>query len=38
VLDDLAAELLGEGAVVKGAASPAGLERLRGYRARYARP
>jgi ABC-type Fe3+-hydroxamate transport system substrate-binding protein len=38
VLDDLAAVLLGDGAVVNGAASPAGLERLRGYRARYARP
>jgi ABC-type Fe3+-hydroxamate transport system substrate-binding protein len=38
VLDDLAAALLGDGAVVHGAASPAGLERLRGYRARYARP
>lgn len=38
VLDDLAAVLLGEGAVVEGAASPAGHERLRGYRARYARP
>jgi ABC-type Fe3+-hydroxamate transport system substrate-binding protein len=38
VLDDLAAVLLGEGAVVNGAASPAGLDRLRGYRARYARP
>jgi ABC-type Fe3+-hydroxamate transport system substrate-binding protein len=36
VLDDLAAVLLGEGSVVDGAASPAGLERLRGYRARYA--
>jgi iron complex transport system substrate-binding protein len=35
VLDDLAAVLLGEGGVVSGAASPAGLERLRGYRARY---
>lgn len=38
VLDDLTAVLLGEGAVVNGTASPAGLERLRGYRARYARP
>lgn len=36
VLDDLAAVLLGEGAVVTGAASPAGLDRLRGYRERYA--
>ncbi|TWF80775.1 ABC-type Fe3+-hydroxamate transport system substrate-binding protein [Pseudonocardia hierapolitana] len=36
VLDDLAAVLLGEGELVTGAASPAGLERLRGYRARYA--
>jgi ABC-type Fe3+-hydroxamate transport system substrate-binding protein len=36
VLDDLAAVLLEEGSVVDGAASPAGLERLRGYRARYA--
>jgi len=36
VLDDLAAVLLGEGQVVTGAASPAGLERLRGYRSRYA--
>jgi ABC-type Fe3+-hydroxamate transport system substrate-binding protein len=35
VLDDLAAVLLGEGAIVTGAASPAGLDRLRGYRARY---
>jgi iron complex transport system substrate-binding protein len=35
VLDDLAAVLLREGGVVSGAASPAGLERLRGYRARY---
>jgi ABC-type Fe3+-hydroxamate transport system substrate-binding protein len=36
VLDDLAAVLLGEGELVTGAASPAGLERLRGYRTRYA--
>jgi hypothetical protein len=38
VLDDLAAVLLGEGRVVTGAASAAGLERLRGYRERYALP
>jgi ABC-type Fe3+-hydroxamate transport system substrate-binding protein len=38
VLDDLAAVLLGEGGVVTDAASPAGLERLGTYRARYARP
>jgi ABC-type Fe3+-hydroxamate transport system substrate-binding protein len=38
VLDDLAALLLGEGGVVNGAASPAGIERLGAYRARYARP
>jgi ABC-type Fe3+-hydroxamate transport system substrate-binding protein len=36
VLDDLAALLLDGGSAVSGAASPAGLERLRGYRARYA--
>jgi ABC-type Fe3+-hydroxamate transport system substrate-binding protein len=36
VLDDLAALLLGEGTPVHGVASPAGLERLRGYRARFA--
>ncbi|QYN39512.1 ABC transporter substrate-binding protein [Pseudonocardia sp. DSM 110487] len=35
VLDDLSAVLLGEGTVVTGAASPAGLGRLRDYRARY---
>jgi ABC-type Fe3+-hydroxamate transport system substrate-binding protein len=35
VLDDLTAVLLGEGPVVTGAASSAGLDRLRGYRARY---
>lgn len=35
VLDDLAALLLGEGRTVHGAASAAGLERLRGYRARF---
>jgi ABC-type Fe3+-hydroxamate transport system substrate-binding protein len=43
VLDDIAALLLGEGGVVNGgvvngAASPAGIERLGTYRARYARP
>jgi ABC-type Fe3+-hydroxamate transport system substrate-binding protein len=36
VLDDLAAVLLDAGTAVHGAASPAGLERLRAYRARYA--
>jgi len=36
VLDDLTALLLDEGSVVSGAAAPAGLERLRGYRARFA--
>jgi ABC-type Fe3+-hydroxamate transport system substrate-binding protein len=35
VLDDLAAVLLDGGSAVNGAASPAGLERLRAYRARY---
>jgi ABC-type Fe3+-hydroxamate transport system substrate-binding protein len=38
VLDDIAAVLLDEGGVVTGAASPAGIERLRGYRARFQRP
>jgi iron complex transport system substrate-binding protein len=38
VLDDLAAVLLDAGTPVHGAASPAGLERLRAYRARYATP
>jgi ABC-type Fe3+-hydroxamate transport system substrate-binding protein len=38
VLDDLAAVLLDAGTPVHGAASPAGLERLRAYRARYAAP
>jgi ABC-type Fe3+-hydroxamate transport system substrate-binding protein len=37
-LDDLAAVLLDAGTPVHGAASPAGLERLRAYRARYATP
>jgi ABC-type Fe3+-hydroxamate transport system substrate-binding protein len=36
VLDDLAAVLLDGGSAVNGAASPAGLERLRAYRAQYA--
>jgi ABC-type Fe3+-hydroxamate transport system substrate-binding protein len=36
VLDDLASLLLDGGVAVNGAASPAGLERLRAYRARYA--
>ncbi|GAA0899280.1 ABC transporter substrate-binding protein [Pseudonocardia zijingensis] len=37
VLDDLAATLVDGAGPVIGAASPTGLERLRGYRARYAR-
>jgi ABC-type Fe3+-hydroxamate transport system substrate-binding protein len=38
VLDDLAAVLLDGGNAVNGAASPAGLERLRGYRDQLQRP
>jgi hypothetical protein len=36
VLDDLTALLLEGGGAVRGTASPAGLARIRGYRARFA--